>query len=387
MAQAAKERLVAGLNEFDSIYSVLEGDVQHGLPYNDAVKRINALIAFLNPLSQHFGPIGGTGIKEDVDCANDLIGKFNAKMKSLEALAARAKQNLPPPVTTSVSLAPPPQRPAAPKLVAEETVEAPVLVPLPPDVANACREFNNLWDACQRLTPEDVWTGKSNDLVNSWSSFCQTQAPALSRGSGLKLQKDALAVLNDVIPKFNTFANTLTTRINSLNINDHQKQVITRFGPEHDNAMQIFKQHINSGNMAILDSQYLQIQNLERGLRALRIDNHPQVRNHLSLCRDSLAKMDDVFQHHKRNAHLANQMVQQPVPVASSVGLTQRYEDPQPVYEEPVYNAEVELSLPPPKPKATEPTQQSFPKFCPECGTGNNGKRFCGECGHQFGSY
>ncbi len=58
MAEAAKQRVLAGFADFDAQYETLEREVNNGLWYNDAVKRLNALIAFLNPLGANFNAIG-----------------------------------------------------------------------------------------------------------------------------------------------------------------------------------------------------------------------------------------------------------------------------------------------------------------------------------------
>jgi len=147
--------------------------------------------------------------------------------------------------------------------------------------------------------------------------------------------------------------------------------------------MSIFRQNINSGNRATLDSQYQTIRNLERSLRSLGIDAHPSVSSNLVLCADSASKMEDVFR--QLDAHNAQvRLIQQQDDARAS--LRENYQGsareappvqsyqppPQPVVEE------VTLSLPPPK----APTG---PRFCPECGNPNKGVRFCGECGYQLG--
>lgn len=55
--EAAKQAVLRGLADFDREFSSLESQLP-SLQYNDIVKRLNALIAQLQPLSAHFNTIG-----------------------------------------------------------------------------------------------------------------------------------------------------------------------------------------------------------------------------------------------------------------------------------------------------------------------------------------
>ena len=88
------------------------------------------------------------------------------------------------------------------------------LQPMPANVAAALATFNGIYDSYLRLTAMDVWTGmcvfafyhfycetlcingqlrithflgRSNDIVNRWSSFCSTQAPIISAATSMRL--------------------------------------------------------------------------------------------------------------------------------------------------------------------------------------------------------
>jgi len=184
---------------------------------------LNALIALLNPLSQHFNTIGSTGKREDVECVNGLITKYNDRMKKCETMGERSKARMPPPVTqTSVNIPPPQRNPApvqapppsqqAPAYQAPPSVPEPQPIPLPNDVRVAVETFNRIYASYLRITAPDVWTGRTNDIVNEWGRFCQTQVPIISKAANLYLQRDAKQQLTECIEKFNTFSQDLTKK-------------------------------------------------------------------------------------------------------------------------------------------------------------------------------
>jgi len=325
-------------------------------------------------------------------------------MKKCETLGEKAKQirasTLPQPtVQTTVNLAPPPVRVDSTPPVATQaepvhsvglsrapSTQAITLVQLPGDVQAAVAAFDNLYIGYLNITALDVWTGKSNDLVNEWGRFCQHQAGVISKATTLPLERESLNLLRSTVEKFNTFSTNLTQKIHSLQITDHQRKAIMAFGTEHDQALGIFRSNINSGNRALLDAQFRIIQNLDRNLRALNIDYHPSVVSHLLCSKDSLEKMADVFAQLDNKKHEPQEPVHSQ-PVTAQAGLSSSYEEPE------TNEQEMEYNLPPQKQSAPEstppPAQQApaGPKFCPECGNPNTGARFCGECGFQFGSY
>jgi len=240
-------------------------------------------------------------------------------------------------------------------------------------------EFSRLYTQYQGLTAMDVWTGRSNAVVNSWSTFCSVHAPALSAAVTNREGTSAeISELRSVISKFNTFSADLTTKIRTLQISEHAKQVLQSFPQEHDRLIAGFRQSLPDLDKA--GGYYEAIAELEQNLKNLRIDDHPTVVSAFAGIKNSFSQMEDILQ------DLTRRLEEQPPP---------GYVEKQPVnpaprgyIQQPAPPPLVEeFSLPPPSRTQSQPPQQQqpqVPKFCGECGAPTGGNRFCGECGKKF---
>jgi len=245
-------------------------------------------------------------------------------------------------VTLSAPVRPQPQQ------IPEETVQVQVrqIETLSPSCKAAIDEFNRIYTRYLNLTKMDVWTGKSNEVVNAWSAWCNNPttgasqvASAVTSSSGNPPNE-----LRDIVSKYNTFGNDLSSKINQWALTQYQTNFISRFSGEHDDIYNGFKR--STHDLSICEDYHRRLQKLCNDLDDLKLHGHPAVTNALEITHDSLRNMVSVI----------NQLKIDP---RTKITFTDSA-----------------------KPKQPEVTSSTRALFCSECGSRANGTgRFCANCG------
>lgn len=311
------------------------------------------MIAILNPIGANFESVASSGRPDDVAKANKYVDELNGRMRKCDTLSKsidwnKAKANRPV-KEVSVTLSAPVRQPQpVPQEVVEERVDfVRPIETLSPACKYAIDEFNRIYARYQALTKQDVWTGKSNDVVHAWSNWCTNHSGhvsnAVKSSTGNPPQE-----LRDIVAKYNTFGQDLTSKINQWALTQHQQNFINRYQSEHDDCYNGFKR--STANLSVCEDYQRKLQKLSTDLDNLGLHGHPSVVMAQEITHDSLRNMTAVI----------NQLRIDP---QTKINFT---ETAKPQSAQPVSNA----------PRAA---------FCSECGAKNTGGgKFCGDCGAAF---
>jgi len=259
----------------------------------------------------------------------------------------RAKQNRPV-KEVSVTLSAPVRQPQPVQEVVEERVDfVRPIETLSPACKYAIDEFNRIYASYQALTKQDVWSGKSNDIVNSWTNWCNNHSShvsnAVKSSSGNPPQE-----LRDIVSKYNTFGQDLTSKIKQWALTQHQTNFLNGYQSQHDECYNGFKR--STSNLSTCEDYHRRLQKLATDLDTLGLHGHPSVTLYLEFTHDSLRNMNAVISQLK-------------IDPRTNITFTESAKSQQP---QTVSNA----------PKVS---------FCSECGTKNDqGGRFCGSCGKSL---
>jgi len=370
----ADGRIQSGFRNFDESYDSLKREFD-SLSDLDVTPRINKLVAILNPIGSNFDEIASSGRREDIERTNNYVTQLNERMKKCEDLSksiywVKAKANRKEVFTTNVTLAPI-QKPVSKPLTSniQEEVVTTTFVPNPIEVlTESCRiainEFDRIYADYQNFTKQDVWSGKSNDIVKAWSRWCEVYHPAVadqvknSRGN-------APRELRDMLPKFNTFGQDLSAKVQRFNLTQQQVQAISGFQNDHDAIYNNFRSNLYKVSVPQLDDYVRQFDSLSDRISNLGISDHPSIIRASGIIKDSRRNLVDVINQLKINPNTKINFNDVDVPV--NVGV----------------------------PRNVQPTQATnssnsgssasyFPKFCAECGEANTGGVFCSECGSKY---
>jgi len=290
---------------------------------------------------------------------NGYVIKLNERMKKCDELSKsidwnKAKANRKPvEVTTNVTLAPlqkPVSKPAQTMIIEEEEVailKGPEI--LSQQCKNSIAEFNRIYDQYLNISQMDVWTGKSNSVVNAWTAWCQNSSQPVS--DAVKNSRNPPQELRDVVTKYNTFADDLTNKIQKLNLTQNQSRAITQFQADHDELSNGFKKAIP--NIQSLESYLNRVQTLQSNLRNLGVSGHPSVVSAIDISNDSIQNMTQIIKQLKidPNTKINFNDFQKPKPSHS------------------------------PSPSSSS---SSAARFCSECGSKHDGGLFCGDCGKKY---
>jgi len=279
----AESDVLNAFNEFDAAFPAIEPG---------QIKKMNEIIAVLTRAQPALVAVGD----KDPNRGNDLAKGFNERMKKVEELS-KIPAPKPAPKTTQVvaqSQAPPQQTrvvqtpssgiqsetilvPAQPTSSASQGEE-----PIPADIEQALPQFDSIVARADRMTKMDVWTGKSNDLVNEWNKWQDAHA---QKFVNLVTQKGhANARLRVYGDKYSRFTNELREKITSLQITAHQREVLNGVSPEYDAIVADFR--ATNSNAALL-----RMEALDRKLRELGIPDHPSVVGGLQSTQHALNQM------------------------------------------------------------------------------------------------
>jgi len=230
--------------------------------------------------------------------ANQYVDDLNGRMKKCDTLSksvdwnsAKARR---PAKEVTVNLSAPVRQfqPAPVQETIVEEVRPRQIETLTYQCKNAIDEFNRLYARYQSLTKMDVWTGKSNDIVNGWSNWCSNSSShvsdAVKASTGNPPQE-----LRDIVSKYNTFGQDLTTKINQWVLTQHQAIFINNFSGEHDNLYNGFKR--STHDLSLCEDYHRKLQKLCTDLDNLGLHGHPSVNNALEITHDSLRNMVSVI--------------------------------------------------------------------------------------------
>jgi len=357
----AEVSIQEGFRNFDDGFASLERDLPT-LTDLEITPRINKLIAILNPIGPKFEMIASSGRQDDVTTANKYVDELNGRMKKCDNLSKsidwnKAKANRKP-VETVVQLSAPikPTPVYTPHVVSEEdsVVMRPLEI-LSQNCKNAIAEFNRIYSQYQNITKMDVWAGKSNNVVEAWTKWCQVHssyvADAVKNSTG-----NPPPELRDIVSKYNTFGADLSQKINSFNLTQQQSNFILQFPKEHDEIYNGFRKEATSSNPNVpqLEGYYRRLQNMLDELNNLGLYGHPSVVNALVITHDSLKNMYNVINQLKINPK--TKITFSDSPNQSSVNSSHSNVQP----------------------------SSSAIKFCTDCGAPSQGGKFCGECGRPY---
>eukprot|EP01128_Nolandella_sp_AFSM9_P002810 TRINITY_DN13207_c0_g1_i1.p1 TRINITY_DN13207_c0_g1~~TRINITY_DN13207_c0_g1_i1.p1 ORF type:complete len:294 (+),score=93.55 TRINITY_DN13207_c0_g1_i1:115-996(+) len=286
----AEERVKNVFEEFDVAFE----DVQPG-----EIKKMNVLIAKLTNSQKDLQEVGAASAEK----GNALAEGFNNRMDKLKTLSQKKAPPKPQPQAAPVTVnatpaaaaaapAPAPAKKAGagvkltePTEIAFEIVAEPTYTP-PPHIEAALLGLDSLYSRLSALSQMDVWTGKSNDLVSAWNSWQSTHGKEFV--SAVSKHQSSNQRLASYAKKYQEFSPSLSKKISSLQINDHQKAVIERFHAEYQGVVDAFRAKVSEGPLKTMES-------FDQGLKALNIPNHPSVEVALQNTSHALLQMKQML--------------------------------------------------------------------------------------------